>query len=215
MSQAVAMNQPREDLDPGRDEMLALKAGDPAAFESILRLHGPKVIAFFERFGADPATAEDLAQETFLRVYRARDRYEPTARFATWLHRIAQRIAINEATRNRWRRAVGFAGEDEDDEGGIAAPPDQNALVPHRQLSIKELQAQVEQAIGRLPGRQRFALLLNRFEGLSYEQIGEVLGLKIPAVKSLLFRARENLKNALLPYLDQDLLGEVDDVERE
>lgn len=179
------------DGDPGKQWMLELQQGDETALRRIVRHYGPRIVSFFRRFGADEDTAEDLAQEALLRIYRARERYEPSARFSTWLHRILHRIAINDGTRNRWRKAVSLEAS-----ASGADPADQ--------VHVEELRELVRRAVQALPDRQRTALLLNRFEGLSYEDVGQVLGMKVPAVKSLLFRARENVKNLLTPLLREE-----------
>lgn len=202
------------DADPGQAWMLAYQRGEEAAFTALVHHYGARVVAFFRRGGADPSAAEDLAQEAFLRVARARDRYEPTAKFSTWLHRIVFRIALNDATRNRWRRSIGIGGgRGEIGEGAAAADgaarralPELTAaaeLAPSRQLAQAELREQVRTAVAALPEPQRTALLLHRFEERSCEEIAEALALSIPAVKSLLFRARDNLRKQLAPLLGE------------
>ena len=156
--------------------------------------YGERVAAFFRRAGADRATAEDLAQEAFLRVARARERYEPSAKFSTWLHRILFRMAVNEGSRNRWRRALPIS----DARAAPRADPAEGA-------ALSEMKEQVRDAVAALEEPQRTALLLHRFEGCSYEEVGATLGLSLPAVKSLLFRARENVKQRLLPLLREEV----------
>jgi len=190
--------------DPGRDWMLQFQRGDESAFRALVLHYGERVAAFFRRTGADRSSAEDLAQEAFLRIARARDRYEPTARFSTWLHRIVFRIAVNEGTRNRWRRAVPIRSAREDErEHGLPEPTAREDVDPAARASLAETRAQVRAAVADLPEPQRTALLLHRFEGCSYEEVGAALGLSLPAVKSLLFRARENVKQRLLPLLPE------------
>jgi len=208
--------------DPGQAWMLAFQRGDDAAFTVLVRHYGSRVIAFFRRAGADPSAAEDLAQEAFLRVARARDRYEPTAKFTTWLHRILYRIALNDATRNRWRRSIGIgAGRGEIDAGGSDGSggsrdlPERVAAadsLPVHELAQAELREQVRSAVAALPEPQRTALLLHRFEERSCEEIAETLGLTVPAVKSLLFRARDNVRRRLAPLLGDDAGGDRDEV---
>ncbi len=189
--------------DPGQAWMLAFQRGDDAAFTRIVVHYGARVVAFSRRAGADATSAEDLAQEAFLRVARAKERYEPTAKFSTWLHRILFRIALNDGTRNRWRRAVAFKAQREIDEGapGLPEPTALADAAPPVALSLAELREQVRAAVAELPEPQRTALLLHRFESCSYEEVGTTLGLSLPAVKSLLFRARENVKKRLAPLL--------------
>lgn len=198
-----------ESSDPGKAWMLALQSGDEAAFHQILQHYGRGVQVFFRAMGADRASAEDLMQEVFLRIYRARRRYQPSARFSTWLHRIVKRIAINEGMRNRWRRARPLVGEEDPAaEGGLPVPADERQPSPLRRLEADEVRAQVRTAVLGLPTSQRTALLLHRFQGLSYEEVGEILGLKLPAVKSLLFRARENVRKVLAPLLGEEVTDE-------
>jgi len=200
------------DTDPGKDWMMQLQRGDDQALRRIVHHYGPKAFAFFRRYGADAGRAEDLAQEAFLRVYRARERYEPRARFSTWLHRILHRLAMNEGSRSRWRGAVPIQGAGagpEPLEGALPEPTDEGLADPYQFAHRQEMRERVRLAVGSLPERQRTALLLNRFEGLSYEQVGEVLGMKIPAVKSLLFRARENVRELLAPLLREETHDEL------
>ena len=189
--------------------MLALQRGDDDAFRRIVSHYGNRMLAFFRRYGADGATAEDLVQEAFLRIYRAKDRYEPTAKFSTWMHRIVHRIAMNEGTRNRWRRALPIHGNEEEEDGNTTFPPlETDEDTPFEQLDASEVREKVREAVHSLPENQRTALLLNRFEGLSYEDVAAVLGMKIPAVKSLLFRARENVRKRLTPLLHEEVRDE-------
>lgn len=199
--------EPASEHDPGQLWMVAFQRGDASAFEQIVLHYGPRVVAFFRRCGADGAAAEDLAQEAFLRVAKARDRYEPTAKFTTWLRRITSRIAVNDGTRNRWRRstAIQQGHGDEDATRGVpelaAAAADPAAIV-----SIDEIRAHVRLVVAELPEPQRTALLLNRFEGATYDEVADALDLSIPAVKSLLFRARENVRLRLRRFLREESL---------
>jgi RNA polymerase sigma-70 factor (ECF subfamily) len=188
--------------------MVAFQRGDELAFKSLVLHYGERVAAFFRRSGADRTTAEDLAQEAFLRVARAKERYEPIARFTTWLHRILFRMAMNERARNRWRRAVPFRIVRDDDERGrgLPEPSSEPRADPAETVSLAELKERVRAAVAALPEPQRTALLLHRFEGCSYEEVGDALELSLPAVKSLLFRAREKVKQSLLPLLREEVL---------
>ena len=139
-----------DDADPGQAWMVAFKRGDEAAFTSLVRHYGARVIAFFRRGGADASAAEDLAQEAFLRIARARERYEPTAKFTTWLHRILFRIALNDAVRNRWRRSVSFAEE----RGGAPELLAADESAPARELARSESRAGRRTCV-RWPGPRR------------------------------------------------------------
>ena len=197
--------------DPGQEWMVAFGRGDDSAFERIVLHYGDRILAFFRRCGADRASAEDLAQEAFLRIARARDRYEPTARFTTWLYRILSRIAANDGTRNRWRRATTIrqGRRDDDPQSGIPELAAPRRADPAAIASVDDLRARVRAAVAELPESQRIALVLNRFEGASYDDVAAALDLSIPAVKSLLHRARENLKQRLLPFLQEEVLDEL------
>ena len=199
--------------DPGKLWMLQLQQGDDEALRRIVAHYGRRVVSFFRRFGVDESGAEDLAQEVFLRIFRAKDRYQPTAKFSTWLHRIQYRMAINEGTRNRWRRSIPIRMEGEDsDEDGLPEPRENKD--PFDDVRIEETREQVRRAVYALPAKQRVALLLNRFEGLSYEAVGEALGMRTPAVKSLLYRARENVKSKLASLSREEISDEVSRVSK-
>ena len=148
--------------------------------------------------------AEDLAQEVFLRVYRARERYTPTAKFSTWLYTITHNVASNALRRLSRRKEVNIAATRS---GPLATRPldsmakDKSALMPTRVAGQREMETIIEGAIQTLNSRQRMALLLSKYEGMSYDEIATTMELTPQAVKSLLSRARNNLKEALQPYL--------------
>ena len=148
--------------------------------------------------------AEDLTQEVFLRIYRARRGYVPTARFSTWLFRIANNLASNSRRDRGRRKEVTLAGS----ESGPLGPRPQeqlavekSAFLPTRQLDKREMQTIVQKALESLNDRQRVAVLLHKYEDMSYEDIGEAMEMTTTAVKSLLSRARENLRTVLEPYM--------------
>ena len=192
--------------DPDVDLMLQVRDGKPGAFEAVVERHKQRVFGVLYRVFGRRQDLEDLAQEVFLRVYRARRRYRPSAKFSTWLYTITTRVAFN-AMRTRARRptvpmADAAPGRDVDTSGdagmAVSAEP-----APDHALQHKELVETVRQAIDRLPRQQRVALVLNKFEGLSYQDIAETLGMTVAAVRSLLARARANLRDSLLPALKQ------------
>jgi len=185
------------------DLMLLLKAGDEDAFGELVERHRESVLNLTYRYLGNRADAEDLAQEVFLKVYRARRRYEPTARFTTWLFRIAVNACLNEV-RNRRHRPTHAAAPLPGGEGFLPPVADPAALSPAAAAETSELHAQVRAAVDELPERQRLALLLNKFHGLGYEELAAALDLTVPAVKSLLVRARENVRQRLEPYLRTD-----------
>ena len=185
--------------------MVRVAAGGPAAaaaFAELVALWQDRLITLFLHQMGDHATAEDLTQEVFLRVYRARERYRPTARFTTWLHTIAAHVASDLRQRAYRRRERGVPGVASDTSSAIGL--DQLAvaasgLLPARQADRRELSAVVREAIAGLNERQRMAVLLAKFEQCSLEEIAVAMHLSVPAVKSLLFRARDQLRAALGP----------------
>jgi RNA polymerase sigma-70 factor (ECF subfamily) len=182
--------------------MLALQAGEENAFTELVDRHRDAVVNLTHRYLGNYGDAEDLAQEVFLRVYRARDRYEPTAKFTTWLYRVAVNACLNEV-RNRRHRPTFAAGTLARGDGDERAFPVADGKVPSPPdvVEREELRERVRAAVGELPERQRLALLLNKFHGLGYEELAESLEMTVPAVKSLLVRARENVRRRIEPYL--------------
>ncbi|MFM7107713.1 MAG: RNA polymerase sigma factor [Planctomycetaceae bacterium] len=185
--------------------MMRVREGDAGAFERLVEMWQDRLVTLFLNHTGDHATAEDLAQEVFLRVYRARERYEPTAKFTTWIHTIANNVASDLAQRSYRRREKGVPASAAASSSAIGL--DQLAvaasgLMPARQAVRGELRSVVQEAIATLGERQRMALLLAKFEHCSYEEIASAMQLTVPAVKSLLFRARDQLKAALAGYVD-------------
>jgi RNA polymerase sigma-70 factor (ECF subfamily) len=185
-------------LEPDAQLMLQVRAGDAQSFELLLARHRRPVIRYLTRMTGNQAVAEELAQEVFLRVYRARDGYEPTAKFTTWLYRIATRLALNSIRdRKPERRVHSFDGVGPDD-----APPleavDGRATAEQAMLDRAGL-AVIRQAVADLPEKQRAAVLMHKYEELDYQQIAGALDCSVSAVKSLLFRAYETLRMELAP----------------
>jgi RNA polymerase sigma-70 factor (ECF subfamily) len=183
--------------------MVRVAAGGPAAadaFAEIVSLWQDRLVTLFLHQMGDHATAEDLTQEVFLRVYRARAGYRPTARFTTWIHTIAANVASDLRQRAYRRREHGVPAAASATSSAIGL--DQLAvaasgLMPARQADRQELRAVVQEALAGLNERQRMAVLLAKFEHCSLEEIAAAMGLSVPAVKSLLFRARDHLRAAL------------------
>lgn len=188
--------------DPDVQLMLKVSEDDQNAFEQLVVRYQDRLVGFFFHIVHDRTVAEDLAQEAFLRVFRARDRYEPTARFSTWLFRIAHNLASNQIRGAIRRREVSLGNSPQDSSNNLdTVLAEQSGLMPARQLDSNEMQQLVRQAVAQLSERQRTAVVLHRFEDMSYEEIGEVMGLGTVAVKSLLSRARVKLKETLERYL--------------
>ncbi|MEX2175180.1 MAG: sigma-70 family RNA polymerase sigma factor [Pirellulaceae bacterium] len=206
---ALTQTEPyRYDLhDPDVRLMLQVRDGNAAAFEELVLRYQNRLLTILEHLVGRRDQAEDLAQEVFMRVYRARGRYEPGAKFSTWLFTIANNVAIN-ALRNRGRRKE--VGVPERSNGSDSSPLqlDQlakatSAYMPTRRLEKTERAEMVREAVKALPERQRMALLLSKFEGMSYQDIAQSMDLSVQAIKSLLSRARVNLKEILTPYIEQ------------
>lgn len=182
-------------LDYDAELMLRVKEGDGVSFGLLLEKHRTAVIHFLYRMVLDRAISEELAQEVFLRVYRSRANYEPTAKFTTWLFRIATHLALN------WLR-------DARNERGQERLDDDTSEMPARQVSDREpsieqrllhraKMEEIRRAITMLPEKQRAAVLMHKYEEMEYSQIAKVLGCSESAVKSLLFRAYESLRARL------------------
>lgn len=172
--------------------MLRVRDGDEESFRVLLERHRNPVIRFVYRMVQDQAVAEELSQEVFLRVYRARGTYQPTARFTTWLFRIATHLALNSLRDGRNERGQHRLG----DEREVA---DRKPSVEQRMVYETRL-GEIRDAIGLLPEKQRAAVLMHKYEEMEYAQIANVLECSESAVKSLLFRAYETLR-ARLAYM--------------
>src|SRR6516225_5629795 len=182
--------------------MLRVSRGDTESFEALLRRHRTPLLNYFSRMVQDPALAEDLAQELFLRVYQARERYQPEAMFTTWLYRIATNLALN-AIRDRKPAEVAaeHAGEDlRDGEPWVARWPDPRPTVEQRLIQA-DRERMVRNAVEALPEKQRAAVILHKYQEVDYRQIAKILEVSESAVRSLLFRAYETLRARLEPLL--------------
>jgi RNA polymerase sigma-70 factor (ECF subfamily) len=189
--------------DPSTALMLRVRDGDAGAFEELVGLWQDRLVTLFRHHTGDHSTAEDLAQEVFLRVYRARAGYQPTAKFSTWIHTIANNVASDLRQRAYRRLERGVPMNVSASQSGIGL--EQIAVAasgqrPARLADRGELQDIVQRAIAGLGDNQRMAVLLAKFEECSYDEIAAAMGLSVPAVKSLLHRAREQLREALEPY---------------
>jgi RNA polymerase sigma-70 factor (ECF subfamily) len=183
--------------------MLDVKAGDEASFDFLLQKYRSPLVNFLNRMVRDQATAEDLAQEVFLRVYRARKQYTPSAKFTTWLFRIATNLALNSVRDNRHLR-MGIS---------IDAPADGDDSPPlelkAREMRIDERMIErdrveiIRRAIWSLPEKQRAAVLLHKYEEMDYGEIAGILDCSEGALKSMLFRAYETLRVELAPLVSQ------------
>lgn len=182
-------------LEPDAELMLRVKDGDAASFGLLLERHRLPVIHFLYRMVQNQAVAEELAQEVFLRVYRARTSYEPTAKFTTWLFRIAMHLALNSLRDGRMER--GQESLDADTvELSWRQVADRTPTV-EQDLVHEVKRVEVRRAVESLPAKQRAAVLMHKYQEMEYSQIARVLGCSESAVKSLLFRAYETLRARL------------------
>lgn len=176
--------------------MLRVKEGDDASFAALLERYRAPVIHFVYRMVQNQHIAEELAQDVFLRVYRARKGYVPNAKFTTWLFRIATHIALNAIRDGRGERGT----ESLDDQGAQASElPDRRRTIEQAMLEDARL-AEVRRAVQALPAKQRAAVLMHKYQELDYAQIARALGCSESAVKSLLFRAYETLRRKLAHF---------------
>lgn len=185
--------------------MLQVREGNAAAFEALVDKHQARLVTLLQHMVGNRSQAEDLAQEVFLRVYRARERYTPTAKFSTWLYTITQNVASNSLRKSSRRKELNLTNSPS---GSMPVRPldsmakDRSNLMPARLAAQKEMGEIIESAIKSLSPRQRMAMLLSKYEGMSYQEIADTMELTTQAVKSLLSRARANLRDALEPYLN-------------
>jgi RNA polymerase sigma-70 factor, ECF subfamily len=178
--------------DPDAALMLAARAGDEEAFRALFRKHAPRLVGYADRFFRNRAVAEEVVQEIFLRVHRARGSYEPRARFTTWLYTIASRVCLNELRRRRSRPEDGL------EQASAEAAPDPGSIPgAEAALAGRELEGVVQRCLDHLPEHQRLALVLTRFGEHAYTEAGELLGVSEAAVKSLVFRATSAVQQAL------------------
>jgi len=190
----------------GRDidtrAMLRFQRGDEAGFVELFRRHHHPMAQFLYRFTGSSARAEELVQDAFLRVYRARATYEPRAKWRTWAYRIATNVALNEV-RRREHHATHVATGEEGEEGRVVVP-DPAGATAEAEAEAAELADRLHAALEELPETQRTAFLLSKVEGFRYQEIAQVLETSVPAVKSLIFRARDHLKEAARDLLPEE-----------
>lgn len=188
--------------DPDNELMKRVGSGEIAAFKPLVEKYQRMVMATIYRYTGSSRDVEDLAQEIFFKVFKAAKRYTPQAKFSTWLYRIVANHCFN-YRRSRKRDALvtsldhSFSGDENEPSPQFAGPEERQ---PEHQAQQRELEAALKRAIGELPDRQRMAIILYRFEGLSYREMTSVLGCSLSSVESLLFRAMRNLKEKLKSY---------------
>jgi RNA polymerase sigma-70 factor, ECF subfamily len=190
--------------DPERDLrlMLRIRNGDETAFQELVEIHQHRVVGTCARMLGDDVEAEDVAQQVFIRIWKSAARWEPSAKFTTWLYTILRNLVFNEC-RRRARHPARSLDAAQDDGEQPQQFEDSNVKAPNVLLLEVEMQEAVARAIEELPETQRMAVILRRYQDVSYEEIAEVLELTVPAVKSVLFRARTELREKLRKYLDE------------
>jgi len=186
------MNEPEAKI------MTDVAGGNLAAFRVIVELHHKPLINFIARYTGDRDSAEDIAQEVFLRVFRAATDYKPQAKFRTWLFTIATNLCLNELRDNKNAPKLVELSDLQEQEYPIAASA---SFSPEKAAQDAELSAGVRKAIQNLPENQRSAILLRQYHEFSYEEISRIIGISTSAVESLIQRARQNLKKSLISFL--------------
>src|SRR6202161_2019928 len=184
------------------DVLLRVKAGDHSAFDYLVQKYRRPLVSFMYRLARNTAAAEDLAQEVFLRVYRSRQTYEASAKFTTWLYRIATNLAVNHARDTRKERPEVTVSLDEPDEetGTTMDVADSNVSV-EKAMWRRERMLAIRKRVEALPERQRLAVIMHKYQQMDYKQIADVLKLSESATKSLLFRAYETLREQLREFV--------------
>ena len=183
------------------DVALMLRVGkqDEQAFEELIMRHQGSVIGTAAKMLGNTLEAEDIAQQVFIRIWKSAPRYKPKAKFTTFLFTITRNLVFNESRRRSRKKEHSI--EEREDDFHLQTPDTQNTS-PDKKLLEGELQKAIDQAINNLPEKQRMAVILRRYQNMSYDEIGKIVELSIPAVKSQLFRARNTLLDSLQQYLD-------------
>ncbi|MEE9392085.1 MAG: sigma-70 family RNA polymerase sigma factor [Planctomycetota bacterium] len=201
--------------DPDVKRMLRVREGDESAFEELVAGYGSLLMGFMQRFVGPSGPVEDLAQDVFLKVHRAAKTYEPRARFKTWLLAIATNVCLNEKRRAARHFQVSLDQERDSDAEGkgsrLSERIEDDGSRPEADMDMVELKSKVRSAIDALPDNQRMAILLARFEQMSYADIGATMELSVMAVKSLLNRAKNNLKDSLSREIQDFLVLRADE----
>ena len=197
-----AMTLEIENPEEASDISLMLRSGqgDLAAFQILVERHQHAVVGTAAKMLGNPAEAEDIAQMVFLRAWKSAPRYQPDAKFTTWLMTITRNLVFNEGRRKKRARLEPLELPAESGQP-IRQISDASQVPADKQAVQNEVQSAIDSAIASLPEKPRMALILRRYENMPYEEIARVLKLSVPSVKSLLFRARTQLKEQLAEYL--------------
>ena len=182
--------------------MRLVQSGDTDALREIVETHQQRVASMALRVGGPTIDVDDVAHQTFIRVWKFAHRYEPTARFTSWLLTITRNIVLNEIRYRSRHPTVSLDAQTDPDRPPDAGPPDPASNRPDQALLQSELQVAIDEALQKLPENQRTALVLRTYEGLPYEEIAAILETSVGSVKSLLFRARTSMRELLNTYLE-------------
>jgi RNA polymerase sigma-70 factor (ECF subfamily) len=199
-----ARSDSAQEMDPASDAavMLRVAAGDESAFDYLVQKYHRAMIHFLFRMVHNEAIAEEMAQEVFLRVYRSRESYRAEAKFTTWLYRIATNLAVNHARDTKHERSAQTVYLDAPDpETGTVPDVADDDPSAEQHLLREERMGAIRTHVMALPERQRMAVLMHKYQGMDYRQIGEVLKLSESATKSLLFRAYQTLRDSLKDFV--------------
>ncbi len=190
-------------IDPDAQLMVAFQQGDDAAFEQLLDKYHRPIVNFIYKFVNSIAEAEELAQEVFLRIHRARNQYEPRAKFAAWIYRIATNVSLKESGRKRRMRFWNKNHNSGKDQAAVVEDLRDPKPDAERRLMTMELGQVVRHAIRSLPRNERLAVVLRRYEELSYREIAEVMDCTEAAIKTYIHRGKLHLRARILPYLEK------------
>ena len=195
---------PGWESDPDVELMRRVRTGDSGAFRDLFHKHAGSLVNFANRFVGNRDRAEELVQEAFLQIYRARHRYEPRARFTTYLYRVATNLCLNELRRFDYQGKIEpLEGNlDQNGEEGSRELPDDSLPTADERLAGLETAGRIQNVLEKLPPNQRSALLLSRVEGFSYQEVADILETSESAVKSLIFRATQTLREDLKDLLE-------------
>lgn len=209
MNDHIERGKAAAEIDPDVHLMLRVREDDAMAFQQLVQTYQLRLLRVLKHMVGSTASAEDLVQDVFLRVWRARHNYKATAKFSTWIFHIAHNVASNAIRDRQRKKEIQVSGGGDYHDGVMSLEQmavASTGVIPIRKLDKSERADMVRAAVEALNERQRTALLLCKFEGLSYQEIADTMDLSVQAVKSLLSRARVNLKALLEPYLDDGLI---------
>ncbi|MDL5055367.1 sigma-70 family RNA polymerase sigma factor [Oscillatoria laete-virens NRMC-F 0139] len=192
-----------QELDHDTQLMVQVSRGDLRAFEELVTKHKSAVVNTVYKMIGDINEAEDVAQNVFIQIYKAAPRYQPSAKFTTWMFTIVRNLSLNEIRRRGTHKLDSLEGSQAPDDSDRPDPQfaDQKSKTSMQVAEQNELERAIDEALGSLPENQRTALILRRYEDMPYEEIAKVINCSVAATKSIIFRARETMKEKLAEYL--------------